>query len=118
MAYEASEIGAGTLTERITFQRQQTISDGGGGHSIQWVDMGKRWARVRAMSGNERAAAAQRQTSADYVVFIRNDGLDVQMDDRIVWSYLPGKQMNITFIGYAGTRPLYLRIEATLGELS
>lgn len=104
----------GELNQRITIERKQRTPDGGGGYVEAWSTVETRWALVRPMSGNERAASQQTQADANYLIVVRNPA-DVQHADRIMWN---GDAYNVRFIKDRGSRALYLEIEAERGVLS
>lgn len=46
----------GDLDRRITLQEEQTTPDGGGGVSVDWIDVATLWASMRQESGREYLA--------------------------------------------------------------
>lgn len=66
-------IGAGSLDTRCTFQKETQVSDGGGGHTITWVDQFTVWGRIDYPSMRSRmeqiaAGAVQTPVAAELMV--------------------------------------------------
>nr|WP_309101678.1 phage head closure protein [Fredinandcohnia onubensis] len=53
----------------ITFQESQKVSDGGGGHTLTWLDFKSIDAFVCPVSGKERIIAEQAQKPVDFSIF-------------------------------------------------
>lgn len=71
---------AGRLRHRIRLKRQEKVADGGGGHSLEWVDVATVWARVAPLSGNAKYAAQQTTAETTHEVEIRyRRGVDERM---------------------------------------
>lgn len=100
----------GSMDQRIELQRLSRIPDGGGGYSEEWATYAEVWAEVRPLSGRERYQAQQVEASANYRIRIYNRD-DISPADRILWR---GKLLNIRFIADAGSRALYLDIDAEI----
>lgn len=67
---------AGQLNKRVTLEALTRTSDGGGGYTEAWGELGgpgrgKVWARVNALSGSEGYRAQQVQASLSHEVEIR-----------------------------------------------
>jgi SPP1 family predicted phage head-tail adaptor len=77
------DLSAGQLREPLTFQRQQSVSDGMGGQAIQWVDLFNARADVRPISGRESVQAMQLQASITHRIYIRYRA-DLTAADRIL----------------------------------
>jgi SPP1 family predicted phage head-tail adaptor len=106
-------IDPGEMTDRIMFEVESSTDDGYGGKVKNWVaDGSEMWARVRPMSGGERAQANQVEASAMYAVIIRNR--PVSPASRIKWVNNGNQILNIRFPGQ-DTRAQYIKIEAELG---
>nr|BDD44157.1 hypothetical protein 24 [bacterium] len=101
----------GELNERVTIQRQQTTSDGAGGHILSWADVKTVWARVRPKSGAENDDF-NRVNATALAVFIVRYRSDLKASDRFVWRGVP---YNIRFIPPVTPRALYLAVEAEAG---
>lgn len=101
----------GELTERITFYREQSVSDGMGGTTAGWISLGPVWALVRPMSGGERERAQRVSAESNYLIVVRNRA-DLTEKDIAEWR---GRRLNLRFIKYRGPRALFLEIEAEMG---
>lgn len=75
---------AGKLAERIRFDQETRVADGGGGSSITWASQGERWASVEPLRGREQLEAMKLEASSLYKVTIRND-FAVNPAWRITW---------------------------------
>jgi SPP1 family predicted phage head-tail adaptor len=108
---------AGSLDERVTFERVSRVSDGGGGGVESWATLYECWAKVTPLSGRERDNAAQTQAPRNYRVTVRvsAETLAVTEADRVMWR---GAAMDIRFIADAGPRPLYLQIDCEAGVVT
>jgi len=104
-------IGAGELDQRVTLQRPDSAPDGRGGVTKGWSDIATVWARVRPISGRERAAAGQIEAAATYRVTIRRR-TDITADCRIVWQ---GIVMNIRSVPASGSRAMWTVIDCEAG---
>lgn len=103
----------GDLTERVTFQEEVRVGDGGGGYSTTWQDVVTVWAEVRPLSGRERLHAEQLEATADYRVVIRSRaGLDEAM--RVIWPGHP-EPGQIRFLGRARSREQFMMIDVEFG---
>lgn len=105
---------AGSLNQRITFQRRANLSDGIGGIVATWADLAtvpSVWAAVKAKTGRESLENKQIAASALYVftVYSRSDLIE---KDRIIWA---GRNYNIRAILREGLNPQMMRIEAEQG---
>lgn len=78
---------SGDLRERVTIQAVTLTTDGQGGFTESWANIGTTpsvFARVRALSGRERTAAAQTDTQATHEVSIRYRA-DITSAHRLIW---------------------------------
>lgn len=64
-------IRIGELRQRLSIEQPQRTGDGGGGASETWVGIGEVWARVRPLSGEERADADALAGVVSHEVVIR-----------------------------------------------
>ena len=71
-------IQAGKLRHRVTFQREVDVSDGMGGQTLEWSELGTVWASVNAVSSSESLIASRNSNAVTHSVLIRYfDGLRV-----------------------------------------
>lgn len=66
-------IPAGTLDERVTFQRVTVTRDETGEPDEDWNDLTTRWARVEPLTGRETDGPLQTRAEVDYRVTVRRD---------------------------------------------
>lgn len=104
---------AGDLTERVTFQQEVRVSDGGGGDVVTWQTVVTVDAQVRPLNGRERLQADQLQASANYRLTIRRR-TDLTESMRVVWSGHPDP-MQIRYIGREGPREAFMLIDCEAG---
>lgn len=104
-------IGAGELDQRVRIEKPASTPDGRGGTVKGWAELATVWARVRPISGRERAAAGQIEAAATYRVTIRRR-TDVTADCRILWQ---GMAMNIRFVPASGSRAMWTVIDCDAG---
>src|SRR5690554_4826665 len=100
---------AGQLTERVTFQKEVTVPDGGGGSVKTWQDVATCWAQVRPLRGSERAQFGAIQAPANYRIAIRRR-TDIDESMRVVWSGHP-EPGQIRFIAREGTREQFVLLD-------
>lgn len=62
---------AGALNKRVTFQKEITSDDGGGGTSIDWVTQFTLWGSLLPERGRERLAADRVQAEVAGVLRVR-----------------------------------------------
>lgn len=107
----ALSINPGDLDQRVRLETQATAGDGYGGGALTWTLLAEVWARVRPVSGRERAEAAAIEAPALYrFVIRRRAGLVEGM--RVVWN---GQAFNLRFIADGGSRDLYMTLDAERG---
>ncbi|MFX4223539.1 MAG: phage head closure protein [Thalassobaculum sp.] len=107
---------AGDLTERVTFQRQVRVDDGGGGTEVTWQNVVTVDAQVRPLSGRERLQADQLQASANYRMTIRRR-TDLDESMRVVWTG-QADPMQIRFIGREGPREPFMLVDCEAGVVT
>lgn len=67
------QIGAGDLTERVTFAKQGEGNDGGGGVETTFADQFTRWAHFSNAGGGEAVRAARLEGRTTFTVIVRSD---------------------------------------------
>lgn len=113
------------LDQRVRIEREVRVPDGGGGASVEWVELVTVWARVEPLTGRERDHAQQAQHPADYRVTMRYR-TDVRESDRLIWDGLPPandgqspqgapRPMAVRFIARPSARSLYMQIDCQAG---
>lgn len=65
------EIRIGELRQRVTIERPERASDGGGGATESWLAVAVVWARLRPMTGEEAAEADALVGRVSHEVVIR-----------------------------------------------
>ena len=75
---------AGTLDQRVTFQRRIVVQDAYGQDTITWTDIATVWAQCHALRGREFFAAAQTQMETSVKVRVRYRA-DIDQTCRMVW---------------------------------
>lgn len=63
---------AGKFDQRIAIDREDRVSDGGGGASVTWTEVTKVWAAVWPVGAREQVVADQLHGASLYRVRIRN----------------------------------------------
>lgn len=81
-------IAAGTLRDRITFERASVVLDDFGGEIETWAPLGARWANVNYGKGQERREAAQLNATVPATFRVRRDTLTktITPRDRIAFA--------------------------------
>lgn len=74
----------GRLTERVRFDREVRLPDGGGGYELGWEPVFTKWAQVEPLKGREALEAMKLEASSLYKVTLRSD-YDVNPAWRLVW---------------------------------
>jgi len=108
----------GKLDQRITFQEETRVVDGGGGHSTVWADMAECatvWAAVEPMTGREGMNAQQVEETVKYKITIRRRS-DLAAKMQIIWKSNANKALNVRAIQDAGARSMYTEILADEGR--
>lgn len=59
------------MNRRLRLEAPQRVSDGAGGFSETWVELGKLWAEVRAMSGRELSQSGVLLSAQRYQIRLR-----------------------------------------------
>jgi SPP1 family predicted phage head-tail adaptor len=98
----------GDLSERVTFESYAETADGMGGQAVAWSTFATVWAKVRPISGRERAQAGGLEAPANYEFTIRRRA-DLTESMRLTWR---GETYNVRFIAVPPAGDLYMRIEA------
>lgn len=77
----------GRMQHRITLQRKTRASDGAGGSTVTWADLGDRWAEVKPVRGREGLDAGITQMRQTYLVIVRKDSVTeaVTAADRVIF---------------------------------
>lgn len=102
----------GQLDQRVSLQRVERVSDGGGGFEETWVQIARLWARVVPASGEERLAAQQREAEIGYHVTIRYRELP-EATLSVVWR---GKRLAVLWPADAGPRSGFLTLDCSTQE--
>ena len=104
----------GDVRERVLFLLEQSVSDGMGGETAQWVDMESRWAKVKPVRGNEAVDGGRVAARQTYLVTARWDRLTsaITTADRIWWN---GRELNIRTITNRDMRRRWLTFECEEG---
>ncbi|WP_028390550.1 phage head closure protein [Bacillus cihuensis] len=84
----------GQLNRRLTFNRNEEVSDGAGGFEKSLVPIKTVWANVRSARAREFYQAAQSQVEITHVVTIRYDA-SINRTQVITFD---GKQFEIQFV--------------------
>lgn len=80
-------MAVGKMKHKITLQRKQTTSDGGGSDSIvTWKNIATVLAAIEPQSGQERLFGDQLQEPITHIITIRYRA-DVSFKNRILYSY-------------------------------
>jgi head-tail adaptor len=89
----------GDLRERVIFQRRETVADGYGNTEGDWVELGRRAARLRPTRGGEQIIAGRAQGVSLWDLWVRCDSLTraVTTDDRVADALDPARVFNIRF---------------------
>lgn len=72
------------LTQTVEIKRVTRTPGRGGGRGKEYDPVGNIAARIRPVSVNERAVAAQMGVDASHILYCL-DGVDIQRNDRVVW---------------------------------
>lgn len=77
---------AGRLRHRIAFQKEEQVSDGGGGWTTEWVTQFTVAARLRPLRGGETVMAGRLEARQPYVITVRQsaDTLSIKPQWRAV----------------------------------
>ncbi len=108
----------GKLDQRITFQNETRVVDGGGGHETVFADLSENptvWAEVVPDTGRETQRAQQVQDSVTYRITIRRRA-DLAAKMQIVWKTNANKLLNIRAVKDIGGRSMYTEILADEGR--
>lgn len=105
---------AGMLDQRVSLKHRSITDDQAGGGAVTYEEYVEVWAHVRPMSGREREHAQRAESSANYLIVVRNRD-DVLDGDRATWR---GRDLNVRFVKRAGPRSAWLEIEAEMGAAS
>lgn len=85
------DVHAGKLRHRIKLQRQEYVSDGGGGQEVTWFTYAHPLAWIRPLSGNEGLMGLQVQDSVTHDIIIRYRS-GVKAAHRVVYD---GREFNV-----------------------
>lgn len=99
----------GKLRERVTFQQESRVADGGGGHALSWANIGTNptvWARVKPISGREQIQAMQLAGILTHRVTVRHR-TDITTSMKIVWGSI---SLNIRSIINPDEKSKYLEL--------
>lgn len=77
-------LDAGTLTRRFELQSPTRAQNAFGETTITWSHEAFRWGSIQAARSRERINAAQVSTEVTHEVVMRNRGLDLKADWRLV----------------------------------
>lgn len=102
---------AGRLRHRVTQQREQQTSDGGGGYEVAWVDVATFWAAVEPTVGRESLEARQLEDAITHKIVLRGPR-DIKAKDRIVHD---GRAFNIRSVKDIQERGHRIEVEAEEG---
>lgn len=101
----------GGLDQTVTIQTATLASDGGGGSTKTWATLATVFAKVVPKTGRESMDADRVNAVSSFLFVIRNR-TDVNETCRFVWG---GENYNIRNVRRAGTRAMYLEIDAERG---
>lgn len=101
----------GQMRERIKFQQESDVADGGGGFTSTWINYRTVWARVSPVKKDEELEADQLQAEVLYKIMIRHR-TDINEKMRIVWQ---NKNLNIRSITNPDERKRYTEVLAEEG---
>ncbi|MDA0780673.1 MAG: phage head closure protein [Rickettsiales bacterium] len=99
------------MRERVKFQTESDVADGGGGFTATWINHVTVWGKVSPVKIDEEAQADQLQAEVLYKIKIRYRS-DLSEKMRIVWQ---GKNLNIRSITNPDERKRYNEIIAEQG---
>lgn len=102
---------AGRLRHRVTQQREQRVSDGGGGYELTWTDIATFWASVEPTVGRESLEARQLEDTITHKIVCRGPR-DIKAADRIVHD---GRAFNVRSVKDIQERGHRIEIEAEEG---
>ncbi|MGH1451744.1 MAG: head-tail adaptor protein [Paracoccaceae bacterium] len=68
------------LTRLLALETPERVSDGAGGYSQSWTELGQHWAEVSARTGRERAVEGAQASLTGYRIVVR--GAPVGSDAR------------------------------------
>lgn len=106
------DLTAGKLRHQITIEREQSVSDGGGGSTITWSTVATPRAFIKPMSGGERLQAMRLESTVTHRIFIRYRD-DLLTSDRINFN---GRLMQIRALINLEERNRWIEIYADEGE--
>ncbi|MCT8992048.1 phage head closure protein [Chelativorans sp. SCAU2101] len=107
--YRAQRIG--NLREHVTLLERVEESDGQGGTTVTWHEIGPIAARVEPLKGEERVIAGRLASPYDVAVHIRYRD-DVRTGWRLVYR---GETLDITSLRNLDERKRFLTIDCTGG---
>jgi len=100
-----------TLDQIIQLKRKAQVQEADGRLTTTLIAIGKAYAAVYPIRGDERRMGQQNEAQADYRFHIHYRS-DLIADDVIIWN---GSEYNIRFIADKGPGSIYLMIEAERG---
>ncbi len=106
---------AGKRDQRIKFQREGTTSDGQGGMTGGWIDVGaETWAEMKPAGGRDQMVAVRDATRTTYRITLPNRR-DITGGMRVVWSSNGDQILKIIDMSDPGSRAVERTIVAELG---
>lgn len=110
-------VRAGSLRDRVTFQRATTGDDGYGNTTTAWADHLTVWANVRETLGKERVDAGRVEASRTATIRVRQstDTLGLTEADRVI---VRGRPWNIRSIARVSNDRAMLDILVEAGVAS
>lgn len=76
------------LNHTFTIMRRERTSDGQGGWTITYVEIGSAEGRIRPASSGEREVAAQEQRQISHVLYVAAGGTDIARGDLVIGGQL------------------------------
>ena len=118
MKTKSRKENVGLLKQRVLFQRYELTSDGMGGNTISWGDVGTVWANVSAISGRESYEIGGLKGKVKYQIITRyRDDFVSAGYDRATYDYLlraqyDGRTFNIEYAQDRGEEHSYTELIA------
>lgn len=104
-------ICAGDLRHLVQVQEQVTVSDGGGGSTLNWNTVFEAWADIQPANAYERAVAMQLTHQITHKITMRYDDR-IDAKKRILFN---GRLFNIVEVLNKEERNIWLQIKAIEG---
>lgn len=107
-------LNAGELRERVELQKVESVADGAGGSTRQWVTVKRLSARVLPLNGSEQVVTDGLQPVQGFEIIARHQPA-VGIDNRLVWR---GQALNIRSAVDPTGKRAWTRIIAEAGVIA